>query len=110
VSTSFTLLPFKTGAARMAAASGVPVVVAVVWGSHRILTRGHRSLRRGVPVTVLFGEPVHIGPQEWDAGTAKLERVAADLLRQAQDAYPERPPPGAWWVPAHLGGGAPAAD
>jgi 1-acyl-sn-glycerol-3-phosphate acyltransferase len=110
VSTSFTLLPFKTGAARMAAASGVPVVMAVVWGSHRILTRGHRSLRRRVPVTVVFGEPVHIDPEEWEGGTAKLERVAADLLQQAQDAYPDRPTPGAWWVPAHLGGSAPAAD
>ena len=110
VSTSFTLLPFKTGAARMAAAAGVPVVVAVVWGSHRILTRGHRSLRRRVPVTVLFGEPVHIGEEEWEAGTAKLERVAADLLQQAQADYPDGAPEGAWWVPAHHGGGAPAPD
>jgi 1-acyl-sn-glycerol-3-phosphate acyltransferase len=108
VSTSFTLLPFKTGAARMAAAADVPVVMAVVWGSHRILTRGHRSLRRRVPVTVVFGEPVHIAAEEWEAGTATLERVAAGLLQQAQESYPERPPPGAWWVPAHLGGGAPA--
>jgi 1-acyl-sn-glycerol-3-phosphate acyltransferase len=108
VSRSFTLLPFKTGAVRMAAAAGVPVVPAVVWGGHRICTRGHRSLRRGIPVTVVFGEPVHIAGEESREGTAKLERVMAGMLEQVQDAYPE--PPGAWWVPAHRGGGAPAPD
>ncbi|MDP9182243.1 MAG: 1-acyl-sn-glycerol-3-phosphate acyltransferase [Actinomycetota bacterium] len=110
VSTSYTLLPFKTGAARMAAEAGVPVVPAVVWGSHRLLTRGHRSFRRGIPVTVVFGDALLIGGTESDAGTQELERVMTRLLTQAQDDYPERPAPGAWWVPAHRGGGAPAPD
>jgi len=82
----------------------------VVWGSHGIYTRGHRSLRRGIPVTVVFGEPIHMAGEESRAGTAKLERVMTGLLGQAQDDYPEHPPPGTWWVPAHRGGGAPAPD
>jgi 1-acyl-sn-glycerol-3-phosphate acyltransferase len=110
VSRSFTLLPFKSGAVRMAAAAGVPVVPCVVWGSHRLLTRGHWSLRRRVPVTVVFGEPLHITPEESGGATAKLERVMTCLLTRAQDDYPDHPAPGAWWVPAHRGGGAPLPE
>jgi 1-acyl-sn-glycerol-3-phosphate acyltransferase len=109
VSGSFTLLPFKTGAARMAGEAGVPIVPCVIWGSHRVLTRTHRfSLRAAwrTPVVIVFGEPMPAGGES-AAVTAALHARMDALLAQAMDDYPERPAPGAWWVPAHRGGGAP---
>ena len=40
---SRSLLPeaARTGAARIAVEAGAPLIPAAVWGSHRILTRGH---------------------------------------------------------------------
>jgi len=110
VSPSFTLLPFKSGAVRMAAAAGVPVVPCVVWGGHRLLTRGHWSVRRRVPVTVVLGDPLHVAGEESGTATQVLRKVMEGLLTQAQDDYPDHPAPGAWWVPAHRGGGAPAPE
>ncbi len=109
ISPSFELLPFKTGAVRMAAAAGVPLVPAVSWGSHRFHTAGRRprwSWR--LPVRVRYGEPLHPTPDDDPvAVTAELQRRVQRLLDAAQDTYPEGDPPGAWWVPAARGGGAP---
>ena len=114
VSASFTLLPFKTGAVRMAQAAGVPVVPCVIWGSHRVMTRTHRPglwKARRTPVTIVFGEPITIRPdEEFTAATAALHGEMTRLLEQAIDGYPEVAEPGAWWVPAHRGGGAPEPD
>jgi len=111
VSESFTLLPFKSGAARMAAESGAPLVPCVIWGSHRVMTRTHRfSLRRalGTPVTIVFGEPLAVAPDDDPvAVTAELRDRMVTLLERAMDDYPSLPA-GAWWVPAHRGGGAPS--
>ena len=111
VTRSFTLLPFKTGSARMAAQAGVPLVPVVVWGTHRVSTRTHRtSLRQayGTPVAVRVGAPLH--PAVGDdpvVVTEQLHAAMSALLQQAQTCYPVPPGPGAWWQPAHLGGGAP---
>lgn len=114
VSASFTLLPFKTGAARLAAESGAPIVPCVIWGSHRVLTRTHRFSVRGAfrtPVLICFGEPMFVTPDtESSAATATLQAKMDALLSEAQVAYPHGSPPGAWWVPAHLGGGAPTTE
>ena len=114
VSGSFTLLPFKTGAARIAQAAGVPILPCVVWGSHRVMTRTHRTrllAARGTPVVIAFGEPLRAEPGEdpRDA-TSRLRQAMQELLEEAIDCYPERPEPGAWWVPAHRGGGAPPPE
>jgi 1-acyl-sn-glycerol-3-phosphate acyltransferase len=113
VSASFTLLPFKTGAVRMAAAAGVPVVPCVIWGSHRVMTRSHPTSlwrSRRTPVTIVLGEPVHVGPDEQpEVATEVLRARMVQLLEQAMDGYPDVPGPGAWWAPAHRGGGAPPA-
>lgn len=111
ISPSFELLPFRTGAARMAQQAQVPIVPAVSWGTHRMVTSGHGfSLRRGyrIPVSVRFGEPIHVGPDDdVQAATQRLRDVTQRLLRTVQEEYPGGNPPGAWWVPARLGGGAP---
>lgn len=112
VSSSFTLLPFKNGAARMAQQSGCPLVPCVVWGSHRVLTRSRRTplLRaRHVPVQVVFGEPLHVGSDDDPTTvTALLQQVMTDLLEEAMDR--DELEPGAWWVPAHRGGSAPPPE
>jgi 1-acyl-sn-glycerol-3-phosphate acyltransferase len=112
ISPSFELLPFKRGAARMAATAGVPLVPSVSWGSHRFHTSGRRprwSWR--LPVVVRYGEPLHPTPDDDLAEvTHELRRRMQTLLDEAQREYPDGYPAGAWWVPARLGGGAESID
>jgi 1-acyl-sn-glycerol-3-phosphate acyltransferase len=114
ISTSFTVKDLKAGAARMAVDAGVPVIPAAVWGGHRIATKGHKVvLRRGVPVTVILGEPILAEPGEKAQSLLRRTKVAMDaLLDQAQRSYPDQPagPDDRWWLPAHLGGTAPTPD
>ncbi|MTV27044.1 1-acyl-sn-glycerol-3-phosphate acyltransferase [Nitriliruptoraceae bacterium ZYF776] len=112
VSPSFELLEFKTGAARMAARAGVPLVPAVSWGSHRFHTTGRRprwSWR--LPVVIRYGEPLYpTVDDDPEEVTAELRRRVQSLLDEAQDAYLDGSPAGAWWVPARRGGGAPTVE
>lgn len=112
ISPSFELLPFKTGAVRMAAAAGVPVVPTVSWGSHRFHTVGRAPLLRWrLPVTVAYGEPLWPTADDDPVSlTEQLRARTAALLDQVQRGYPDGTPAGAWWVPARLGGGAPTED
>jgi 1-acyl-sn-glycerol-3-phosphate acyltransferase len=109
ISPSFELLPYKSGAARMAAAAGVPLIPAVSWGSHRFHTSGRRprwSWR--LPVSVAYGEPLRPTADDDPAVvTAELQRRSAELLAALQASYPDGAPASAWWVPARLGGSAP---
>jgi 1-acyl-sn-glycerol-3-phosphate acyltransferase len=113
VTRSFTLLPFAPGAAQLAIQAQVPLVPVVLWGSHRVLTRTHRfSLRQAwrTPVRILVGTPLRPAPSaDPYAVTAELSRRMGALLEQAQRAYGPAAP-GAWWQPAHLGGGAPTPE
>ncbi|MEK0154247.1 1-acyl-sn-glycerol-3-phosphate acyltransferase [Arthrobacter oryzae] len=61
VSRSFTVRDCKTGAVRMAAEAGVPLIPVSVWGAHRLLTRHHGfSPRRAwrAPVRIHVGRPL----------------------------------------------------
>lgn len=111
ISRSWLLKPFRRGAAGMAVSRGVPLVPAVVWGGHRIYTvDGHRSLRRGMPVTIVVGEPLHAERGETvDALSARLHASMERLLAEAIDTYPEAPSDEAdrWWLPHDRGGCAP---
>jgi 1-acyl-sn-glycerol-3-phosphate acyltransferase len=115
ISRSFTVKEIKSGAVRMAAAAGVPLVPVSVWGAQRMLTKGqpNRLLRRHVPILILVGEPMY--PErgdDWAARQAELRSRLQDLLDRAQREYPDRPrgPEDRWWLPAHLGGTAPAQE
>lgn len=112
ISPAFELLPFKPGAARMAAAGGVPLVPAATWGSHRFHTVGRRmrwSWR--LPVVVRYGEPLHPRPDDDPVEvTAELRRRVDSLLSDLQRTYRDGAPEGAWWVPARLGGAAPTVE
>ena len=113
VSRSFTVRGCRTGAVRMAAEAGVPVIPVSVWGAHRLLTRGHGfSLRRDLArtgadpcgrdaVTVCAGCGRR-GGHRVRCGTCSrtgIDRCIAD--------FPLQPEPRAWWMPAHRAGSAP---
>ncbi len=112
ISPAFELLTFKRGAARMAAAAGVPLIPAVSWGTHRFATVGRRPrFRWRLPVTIHYGEPMYPQPDD-DLGEVLVElRLRIErLLHHVQSTYPDGAPRDAWWVPARLGGGAPPPD
>jgi 1-acyl-sn-glycerol-3-phosphate acyltransferase len=108
ISRSFEIKEFKSGAARMAIAADVPIVPHIVWGAQRIWTKGHpRNMwRPKVPISITVGEPIYptLPPAEL---TALLHSRMQHLLERAQDAYGPHPP-GEFWVPHRLGGGAPS--
>jgi 1-acyl-sn-glycerol-3-phosphate acyltransferase len=110
ISRSFELKAFKSGAARMALEAGVPIIPAIVWGSQRIATKGHKANlgRTKTPVVVAVGEPI---PAEGDADTLMLTlRVAMlALLEEVKAAYGDHPE-GEFWVPASMGGTAPTLE
>ncbi len=92
VSRDRTLLPLRTGAVRMAAQAGVPVVPTVVWGGHRVLTAGHRpSLGEAwrAPVSITFGTPLLIGVDE-DPRTAtdRVRDALSGILADVRDDDP----------------------
>ena len=106
ISRSFELKEFKTGAARMASEADVPIVPVIVWGAQRIWTKDHpRNLgRSNVPITVRVGTPLRAA-EDFSRTDAALRESMTTLLHQVQQRYPH--PPGAYWVPRRLGGGAP---
>lgn len=115
ISQSFTVKEIKNGAGRMAAAAGVPLIPMALWGTQRLWTKGRPKTltKRHLPVSILVGEPMY--PQRRDnaaeVATQLHERMSL-LLDQAQRDYPESPsgPEERWWLPAHLGGGAPTPE
>lgn len=112
ISTSFELLPFRTGVVRMAQRAGVPIVPTIGWGSQRFATKGvgiRRAFR--IPVVVRYGPPLHVTADEDPvAATRRLQEAMTAMLDEVQRDYSGGTPAGAWWVPARLGGGAPSHD
>lgn len=109
ISASYELLPLRAGAVRMAQLAGVPIVPVIGWGSQRALPKGGaKRAHVGLPVTVRYGPPLHVGPDEdVAAATERLRAAMTALLYEVQESYPDGAPPEAPWVPARLGGGAP---
>lgn len=110
VSRSFTVRECKTGAVRMAAEAGVPIVPVSIWGAHRLMTRGHgfkpsKSWR--MPIRVRIGKQIR-PPADSDA-LVETENLRTQLqagIDEAIASYPVTAEPGAWWMPASAGGGA----
>jgi 1-acyl-sn-glycerol-3-phosphate acyltransferase len=113
ISRSFVPRPMKSGAARLALESGVPLIPVVVWGGQRIWTSGHKpALRRNVPVCVWVDEP--LPAVDGETASELTERLATRLRALVEDVlrtYPDRPTTGEeWWLPAHVGGSAPTPE
>lgn len=112
ISRSFELKEFKTGAVRIAAEAGVPLVPVVLWGTQRMMTKDHpRDFSRGKTITLSVGAPVRPTGEDPAAETEDLRSRMATMLDEAVRAYPEEEqPPGSWWLPARFGGGAPTPE
>ena len=115
ISRSFTVKEIKSGAVRMAAEAGVPVVPMALWGTQRLWTKGRPKdlTRRHVPISILAGEPMHPTPaDDAEVLTKDLRARMAALVERVQAEYPDQPSSDAerWWLPAHLGGTAPTPE
>ena len=73
---------FKSGAALFAIELDVPVVPAYIEGTHHILPKGHYVPRPG-PVTVRFGAPVRLAPQQSGELPRERRRRAIEQLAQS---------------------------
>ena len=112
ISRAMELKEFKTGAVRIAAAAGVPLVPVVLWGTQRMMTKDHpRDFSRGKTILIRVGPPQHPVGDDPVAETAELRTAMSQMLDAAIADYPaDEQPPGAWWVPASHGGGAPTPE
>ncbi|RDI61674.1 lysophospholipid acyltransferase family protein [Nocardia pseudobrasiliensis] len=118
ISRSFEIKEFKSGAARMAIEAGVPIVPMVIWGAQRVWTKGYpkRLGRTNTPIAIAVGEPIQPPVVESGGSIAEpaaelsreLRSVMQDLLLELQKDYVHEP--GAYWVPARLGGAAPTLE
>jgi 1-acyl-sn-glycerol-3-phosphate acyltransferase len=111
ISRSMELKSFKTGAVRMAAEAGVPVVPMITFGGQRLWTKGHkRQMERGALVALTVGEPMTVAADADPlVATEELRRRMQQLYTDTIDRYPA-PEAGTWWWPAGLGGGAPTPE
>ena len=112
IARSFEIKEIKSGAVRIAAAAGVPVIPVVLWGTQRLMTKDHpRDFSRGKTIGIHVGEPMTVTRGKGPEQTAELHGRMSDLLATAIAAYPdEEQPPGAWWLPASYGGSAPTPE
>jgi 1-acyl-sn-glycerol-3-phosphate acyltransferase len=109
ISRSFEIKEIKSGAARIAAEAGVPLIPAVLWGTQRLMTKDHaRDFSRGKTIAIAVGKPLHPTGGDPAAESQQLHDGLARLLDETIRTYPaEEQPPGSWWLPARLGGSAP---
>ena len=112
ISRAMELKEFKTGAVRIAAAAGVPLVPVILWGTQRMMTKDHpRDFSRGKTIAIRVGPPLHPTGENPVAETAELHRVMSSMLDETIRTYPaDEQPPGSWWVPARYGGSAPTLE
>ena len=112
ISRAMELKEFKTGAVRIAAEAGVPVVPVILWGTQRMMTKDHpRDFSRGKTIAITVGEPMHPTGDDPVGDTARLHAQMSQMLRDTVAAYPaDEQPPGSWWVPASMGGSAPTLE
>jgi 1-acyl-sn-glycerol-3-phosphate acyltransferase len=91
----------KTGAARLAFATGAPVVPLAQWGAHQMLGQGHK-LPRLLPrksVTLVAGPPVDLDGLDGSTveqareATTRITRALTDLLAEVRG---QTPPDGVW--------------
>jgi 1-acyl-sn-glycerol-3-phosphate acyltransferase len=108
ISRSFEVKECKTGAVRIAAEAGVPLIPMALWGTQLLKTKDHPSdlWGRRKTIAIAVGEPIEVTGEDPVAETALMRSAIADLLEKAIAEYPLSPE-GRWWAPARLGGTAP---
>jgi len=112
ISRSYVPRPLKSGAARLALEADVPLIPVVVWGGHRVWTTGRKPvLQRRVPVSIWVDRPLPALAGESAAElTARLAVRLRELVDEVLATYPVPDGENLWWLPAHLGGGAPTPE
>jgi 1-acyl-sn-glycerol-3-phosphate acyltransferase len=113
ISRSFELKEFKSGAIRMAAAAGVPLLPTVIWGSQRVWTKDHpkRLGRTRTPIMLSVGTPIAVSRKDDpEVVLHSLRKSMTELLHAAQDAYPKLTGDDLRFLPARLGGSAPTPE
>ena len=110
MSRSFEIKEIKNGAVRMARTANVPLIPMIIFGGHRLLSYDVKDFSRGKPIVMTVGEPVPV-PRgaDPDVVTEELHARLEQLLDESIARYPDKPP-GAWWIPARLGGSAPTPE
>src|SRR5690554_5063221 len=92
VSASFSVRHLKSGAVRLAAEAGVPIIPVAVWGGHRLMTKNRRIAfgeRFGMPVSFAFGKPIRNEPGvDVNEATSLLRDELQHLTDECQRAYP----------------------
>ncbi|WP_434743177.1 lysophospholipid acyltransferase family protein [Micromonospora sp. SH-82] len=96
----------KTGAARLALATGAPVVPVAMWGPQRMFDprTGRFDPRPRIPVTVAAGPPIDLGRWQGSAPTrVVLEEMTDQIMLSLRDLLAElreETPPPLWQRPA----------
>ena len=110
MSRSLEIKDIKNGSVRMARAANVPLIPMIIFGGHRLLSYDRKDFSRGKPIAITVGEPMPV-PRgvDPDVLTAELRERMQALLDETIARYPDKPP-GAWWIPARLGGSAPTPE
>jgi len=111
ISRSFEVKELKTGAVRMAAEAGVPLVPMVTWGTQLLKTKDHDAdlWGRGKTIALHVGAPLEVTGADPVAETQQLRDAMSALLDHAIAEYPISPE-GQWWAPARHGGTAPTPE
>lgn len=111
ISRSMEIKEIKTGAVRMAAEAGVPLIPMVTWGTQLLKTKDHPSdlWGRGKTIALHVGAPLDVTGEDPVAETARLREAMSALLDRAIAEYPISPV-GQWWAPARHGGLAPTPE
>lgn len=106
----------KTGAARLALATGAPVIPVAMWGAQRIFDPRTKklSLRPRIPVTVQAGPPIDM--KRWaDAPLSRetLNEITDEMMLRLRDMLAEirgETPPPLWEWPANRQAAGPSGS
>lgn len=86
----------RSGAARLALATGVPVIPAALWGTQNVWPKGFaKDWRPRQDLLVRIGEPLDLGDltndaQGWRTGTTRIMEAIAVLLAGLRPIVPDR--------------------
>jgi 1-acyl-sn-glycerol-3-phosphate acyltransferase len=86
----------KTGIARLAIESGVPIIPAALWGTANIWPKGYaKRWRPGQDICARIGRPIDIGarrdtPEEWHRVAGEIMDEISLLLASIRSVVPDR--------------------